>query len=114
MQVKECLQRGGFKLTKFISNCPEVLERIPCEDLDESKNFTRVLGQKWNFVDDKFFIKPLEEFPKTAAMYTRRKLFSLFAPTFDPICIVSPVTKRFKVVMQQLLATGFKMGHTDT
>ena len=32
MQVKECLQRGGFKLTKFFSNCPEVLEKIPCED----------------------------------------------------------------------------------
>ena len=45
MQVKECLQRGGFKLTKFLSNCAEVLEQIPCEDLDESKNFTRVLGQ---------------------------------------------------------------------
>ena len=42
MQVKECLQRGGFK---FLSNCPEVLERIPCQDLDESKDFTRVLGQ---------------------------------------------------------------------
>ena len=63
MQVKECLQPGGFKLTKFLFNCPEVLERNPSEDLDESKDFTRVVGQKWNFVDDKFFIKPLEEFP---------------------------------------------------
>ena len=44
MQVKECLQQGVFKLTKFLSNCPEVLERIPFEDLDESKDFTRVLG----------------------------------------------------------------------
>ena len=42
MQVKECLKRGGFK---FLSNCSEVLERIPCQDLDESKDFTRVLGQ---------------------------------------------------------------------
>ena len=46
MQVKECLQRGGCKLTKFLSNCPEMLERIPYEDLDESKDFTRVIGQK--------------------------------------------------------------------
>ena len=76
MQVKECLQRGGFKLTKFFSNCPEVLEQIPCEDLDESKDFTRVLGQKWNFVDDKFFIKPLEEFPKNAAMYNQKTVES--------------------------------------
>ena len=52
MQVKKSLQRRGFKLTKFLSNCPEALERIPCEDLDESKNFTSVLGQKWSFVND--------------------------------------------------------------
>ena len=30
MQVKYCLQRGGSKLTEFLSNCTEVLERIPC------------------------------------------------------------------------------------
>ena len=109
MQVKECLQRGGFKLTKFLSNCPEVLERIPFEDLDESKIFTRSLVQKWNLVDDKFFIKPLEEFPKNAAMYTQRKLFSLVASIFDPIGFASPITMRFKVVLQQILQLGLKL-----
>ena len=108
MQVKECLQRGGFKLAKFLSNCCEVLEQIPCEDLDESKDFTRVLGQKWNFVDDKFFIKPLEEFPKNAAMYNQRKLLSLVKSIFDPIGIASPVTIRFKIVMEQIWQLGLK------
>ena len=111
MQVKECLQRGGFKLTKFLSNCSEVLERNPCEDLDESNDFTRVLGQKWNFVDDKFFIKPWEEFPKNAAMYTQRKLFSLVASIFDSIGIAPPVTIRFKVVLQQIWQLGLKWTH---
>ena len=94
MQVKECLQRGGFKLTKFLSKCPEVLEQIPFEDLDESKDLTRVLGKKWNFVDDNFFIIPLEEFPKNAAMYTRGKVFSLVASIFDPFlyCVTSDYT----------------------
>ena len=109
MQVKECLQRVGFKLTKFLSNCPEVLERIPCEDLDESKDFTRILGQKRNFVDDKFFIKPLEKIPKNAAMFTQRKLFCLVASIFDPIGIASPVSIRFKDVMQQIWQLGLKL-----
>ena len=98
----------GFKLTKFLSNCLEVLERIPCVDLDESTDFTRLLGQKWNFVHDNFFIKTLEEFPKNAAMYTQRKLFSLVASIFDPIGIASPVTIRFKVVMQPIWQLGLK------
>ena len=108
VQVKECLQRGGFKLTKFLSKCPEVLERIPCDDLDESKDFTCVLGQKWNFVDDKFFVKPLEELPKKAAMYTQRKLFSLVASISDPIGISSPVSIRFKVLVQPIWQMGLK------
>ena len=108
MQVKECLQRVGFKLTKFLSNCPEVLERIPCDDLDESKDFTRVLRQKLNFVDDKFFVKPLEELPKNTTMYTQRKLFSLVASIFDPIGIASPVSIRFKLFMQQIWQMGLK------
>ena len=108
MQVKECLQRGGFKLTRFLSKCPEVLEGIPCEELDESKDFTRVLGQKWNSVDDKFFLKPSEEFPKNATMYPQRKLFSLVASIFDPVSIASPVTIRLKVVLQQIWQLGYK------
>ena len=95
-------------MTKFFSNCPQVLEQIPCEDLDESKNFTRVLRQKWNFVVDKFFIKSLEEFPKNAAMYNQRKLLSLVASIFDPIGIASPATMRFKIVMQQIWQQGLK------
>ena len=82
MQAKECLQRGDFILTRFLSNCPEVLERFPCEDLDESKDFTRALGQKWNFVDDKFFIKTLEQVPKNAARYTQKN-FSVLLRRFS-------------------------------
>ena len=40
--VKKFLQQRGFRLTKFLSICPEELERIPCEDLEESKDFTCV------------------------------------------------------------------------
>ena len=83
MQVKECLQRGGFRLTKFLSNCPEVRQRIPCEDIDETNGFTRVLGPKWNFVDEKIFIKSLEEFPGNAAIYTQKKNFFVLLRQFS-------------------------------
>ena len=41
-------------------------------------------------------------------MYTQRKLFSLVASIFDPIGIASPVTIRFKVVMQQIWQLSLK------
>ena len=41
-------------------------------------------------------------------MYTQRKLFSLVASIFDPIGIASPVTIRFKFVMQKIWQLGLK------
>ena len=41
-------------------------------------------------------------------MYNQRKLFSLVASIFDPIGIASPVTIRFKIVMQQIWQLGLK------
>ena len=50
----------------------------------------------------------MEEFPKNAAMYNQRKLLSLVASIFEPIGIASPVTIRFKIVMQQFLKLVLK------
>ena len=54
--LKITLSKGGFNLTKFVSN-----ERSAIQDLDESKenneNFHRVLGVHWNRSADRLFHK---------------------------------------------------------
>ena len=43
-QTKDCLKKDGFRLTKFVSNTPEVVAEISDDDKDETKGIMRVLG----------------------------------------------------------------------
>ena len=63
-QTKSSLHKGGFRLTKFVSNKHEALRFIEQEDRDEWKEINRVLGQKWNSRTDCFLMKALEKFPE--------------------------------------------------
>ena len=69
-QTKDCLKKGGFMLTKFVSNTPEILGEIPYDDKDQTKGIMRILGQKWNVTTDDFVMFRLEHFSKDAAVYT--------------------------------------------
>ena len=86
----EYLHKGGFRLTKFVSNKHEALMFIEQEDRDELKEINRVLGQKWDTRTDCFLMKTLEHFPRNASEYTQRKMFSLVSTIFDPLGILVP------------------------
>ena len=106
LESKHCLQTGGFRLTKFVSNSSLVLSQIPPEDKDNQTDIFRVFGVKWNLEKDCFFMKPLTDFPKDASAYTQRNIFSLVSSVFDSIGIMSPSTIRVKIVLQELLKLG--------
>ena len=107
-QIKDSLHKSGFRLTKFVSNKHEALRFIEQEDRDELKEIKRVLGQKWNTRTDCFLIKILEQFPQNASEYTQRKMFSLVSTIFDPLGILSPLTIRIKMLLQQVWKLGKK------
>ena len=108
LETKHCLQTGGFRLTKLVSNSSLVLNQIPPEDKDNQTDVVRVLGVKWTLEKDCFLMKPLTNFPKDASAYTQRKIFSLVSSIFDPIGVMSPSTIRFKIVLQELWKLGKK------
>ena len=61
-QTIQSLQEGGFRLTKIVSNEPDVLKNIPTHYIDENSIIVRVFGQKWNLQNDTFIMKPLRDF----------------------------------------------------
>jgi hypothetical protein len=89
------LSRGGFKLTKFMSNSRRVLEAVPVErralpDLDLSLDqlpIERTLGVHWNVEDDAFCfkIKPCDK-PNTM-----RGVLSCVSSFYDPMGFAAPV-----------------------
>ena len=51
---------------------------------------------------------PQQQFPKDATLYTQRKIFSLVSSIFDPFGLLSPLTIRIKMVLQQVWKLGRK------
>ena len=118
LRVELCrlLSRGGFRLTKWLSNDKDVLETIPkCErapsvlDMDlfnENLPHERTLGVQWNVDADSFIFKVV---PKDKP-FTRRGILSVTSSVYDPLGLVSPVVVSAKKLLQDLCRT--KLGWT--
>ena len=106
------LSRGGFRLTKWLSNQREVLETIPIADkapsvLDLDLNsdvlpIERTLGVQWNMDSDMFTFKVM---PKDKP-FTRRGILSVTSSVYDPLGMVSPITLPAKKLLQDLCKQG--------
>lgn len=104
--------KGGFKLTKWMSNRRAVLDAIPEEqrakdmkDLDLNYDVLpveRVLGVQWCIQSDAFKFKIIvQERPAT-----RRGILSIVSSIYDPLGILSPVVLVAKIILQQLCKKG--------
>ena len=111
-QLRELLAKGGFRLTKWLSNDRKVLAEIPQSErassvvnLDiEDLPTACALGLKWNVETDKFIWEVsakiqrlLEEKPMT-----RRGVLSVVSSLFDPLGFISPFIMKAKLLLQEL------------
>ena len=109
-KVCSVLAKGGFRLTKFVTNDEDILRQIPeAERAAEVKDFrygveSRALGIKWNpRTDVMYFDVQLE-----TGNVTRRKVLSIMSSTFDPLGLISPVLVAAKILFQDITRLKFK------
>ena len=100
------LQKGGFHLTKFISNSTEILQSLPNDDVICNQTQVRVLGQTWNLQNDNFETTKTASAVPDSSKCTLRQLFSLLSSTFDPLGLLAPFLVRFKVLIQTIWKSG--------
>ena len=104
--LTETCSKGGFHLTKWVSNKREVLECIPEEEWGKNLKSSRIdventpveraLGMMWSIEDDEFGYKiKMKERPPT-----RRGILSTVNSVFDPLGCVSPVVLTAKQLLQ--------------
>lgn len=95
-EVTTLCKRGGFKLKKFVSNCPEVLNSLDEEakskiminvDIRKDEVINRALGVVWDVANDQFGFSV----PTTSNIYTRRNLLSKINALYDPLGMIAPV-----------------------
>ncbi|CAI2732197.1 unnamed protein product [Schistosoma spindalis] len=104
------LRKGGFRLTKWISNCLQVLESIDPDERAEAVReidferlpTERTLGLFWNTIVDAFEFKV--RVPKRPL--TRRGILSSVASLYDPLGLLAPFILPMKQLLQRLSKLG--------
>ena len=111
-QLTSLLAKGGYRLTKWLTNNKIVLATIPESerskslqklDLSSTSN-DRVLEIKWNFEADIFSFSV--NLPKSTLM-SRRGILSMISSIFDPLGFIAPVMLSSKLLLQELCREGF-------
>ena len=103
--LRSLLQRGGFRLTKWISSNREVLETIPepehaqtIKEISLQHVVERALGVQWRVNTDTFgFDVNVKERPPM-----RRGILSIIGSVFDPFGFAAPFVLTAKKILQDL------------
>ena len=112
-QLSEQLVRAGFKLRKWASSNPAVIEDVPAEDRlksmeiqEENPANVKTLGVLWEAKRDVFTFHV--KVPDVSKKPTKRNVLSAIATLFDPLQFLSPFTVRAKILMQEIWTAGIE------
>ena len=100
------LKRGGFKLTKFVSNFNLPPSLQPLQDqspgtLEVCELSSHVLGFKWNQRSDTLVVSRGVNTSVTEPV-TQRLVSSRLASIFDPICLAAPYTIKARLMLKEV------------
>ncbi len=114
--LRSITKKGGFNLTKWISNSRKVMESIPeadravsIKDLDLEGDVPnqKALGMVWKMDTDQFgYQVDIRSKPST-----RRGMLSTLCALYDPLGFAGPVTLQAKQMLQELCR--LKIGWDD-
>ena len=103
-QVSELLLQGGFKIRKWTSNSPQVLETIPVEErasnniLNLYDDTVKTLGMNFHPAKDEFsYSVNIADSP-----VTKRNMLSEIGRLWDPLGLLGPLVTAAKIMMQEL------------
>ena len=106
------LATAGFKLRKWSSIEPVVIEDVPKEDqpptLELDKDIlpkTKTLGVIWEAEKDVYTFQVPQSLINNKAP-TKRNVLSAISSLFDPLQVLAPFTVRAKVLMQEIWMAG--------
>ncbi|KAK4325419.1 hypothetical protein Pmani_004014 [Petrolisthes manimaculis] len=106
--VKSLCMKGGFNLTKFISNSRSLLETLSIPDRGKSLleldlgtddlSMKKVLGLSWDIEFDTLKVSVYESFRSS----TKRGMLSTLSAMYDPLGMVAPYILQGRIILQEL------------
>ena len=108
-EMVHLLHLGGFKLTKFVSNVPDLADRIdgsarstePKVIVSSKEESMHVLELKWDHNNDTLVVSRGTNSTITKSL-TQRLVLSLVSNVYDPIGLVAPFTVGARLILKDL------------
>ena len=97
--IDTILGKGQFQIKAWHSNSKEI-------DQSKGERFIDLLGHRWDKQADKFSFKKAE-IGGLLDHLSKRSCLSLLAQLWDPIGLVSPVTIKLRIDLQELWSSGY-------
>ena len=107
----EMLAKGGFNLTKFVSNVPRLVKiveskyQLPAESNEKvlvtDEDTSHVLGLKWNHSRDTLVVSRGTT-PDLNRPVTQRVVLSLVSAVYDPIGLAAPYTVTARILLKDI------------
>ena len=102
------LAKGGFKLTKFVSNVSQLPTKLEPDltsnqekEIPIAEECSHVLGLKWNHSTDTLVVSRGTSHDTTKKI-TQRVVLSLVSAVYDPIGLVAPYTVQARLLLKDI------------
>ncbi|XP_020297156.1 uncharacterized protein LOC109861769, partial [Pseudomyrmex gracilis] len=103
-KIVKLLQLGLFELSKWASNCPELLENLEDRGRElvviKDETDSCILGVQWNQATDTFHFS--YELGLTCNVASKQTILSEIARLFDSLGLLGPVVVIAKIILQDL------------
>ena len=113
------LAKGGFKLTKFVSNVSQLPTKLEPDltsneekEIPSAEECSHVLGLKWNHSSDTLVVSRGTSHDTTKKI-TQRVALSLVSAVYDPIGLVAPYTVQARLLLKDIWRLSGQQGDDD-
>lgn len=103
-ESRKLLSEGGFNLRSWNSNCKELQNIAEQDKIADTDRLVKILGMRWNTTSDNMLYQKLE-ITESNEVATKREVLSKSSKIFDPLGLITPVTVKAKLFMQDLWKT---------
>lgn len=103
--VRGLFADGGFNLRSWASNSQLLQELATTQNVIDKDQIVKILGLRWDTASDTlgFVTRELE----TSSPITKREVLKQSSTIYDPLGLISPITVRSKMLMQQIWEKNF-------
>ena len=108
-EARQLMLKAGFNLRSWTSNNEQLRQQAAKEDVLDTDKQTKILGMRWNVENDELTYAKRTIVPAQGDenSITKREILKESSKIYDPLGLLSPVSIRAKILIQDLWKGGY-------